>query len=714
MKLFRYFLRCASLCLLIGYAQESISAPAPEKIQLSEEDIATLEAMGFSRAEALETANLINNMSPEEQNALAQIGQQVAQDMTKAGLDPNDPEQMMNYMPKAGGRPHAEPTPMQRQERPFMPGAEQPTEVKTAPEPTKNPMATGDIEIMLKEILKHLASLRQKRQTSDKLNRFGPELDALAFNLDFINRPELFTYITSQEFSHLYALLEQLHNTLVNFEPRITAFPFFEEDEIENPYETLELPINARSKEIEQAYRKLKQKTDPDILAKTDRIKKLRKKEKERVLTEAKLAFIEIKAAYESLKNPKEKAAIDRALAEYQALEDKNEELSDHAFIDLIRKIENLVLRQSLLKEIAALLKKYAPEEKKKLDEWEKQRLSALDMSKKEYENALARGRTQRVITPPHKEDIGEKFWREFRIPETSGRSGGYPSFSSSSFEPSRPSGGHPFGPEPDMGKKSTAPEAPKSKEKEKESKESSKDSGDKSSKEEKKEMAKAAGESPKDKEKEGGLTKSEAASMHSLFENFTDFKKAFDNPASEKLIGIDLPTYMSKAPVPPKPEEEPTVDPSLKKVDDLIQKTQLHKIEKSLTDLQKTVSDPKLKSGKKNEYKEFWKELSEKYMPIINKFQELISDNLDPLFAASRSKAGGPHFEKQRFELLNLTDPAQAKRLKEIKDANPDIKPGQEGFLGNFKETVKRIHELAGKISKDLGVSAEKPGGKK
>lgn len=712
MKLFKFFLRYASLCLLISCGHEAMAAPAPEKIQLTEEDIATLEAMGFSRAEALETANLINNMSPDEQNALAQIGQQVAQDMVKAGLDPNDPEQMMNFMPKAGAKPRPEPTPIQKQERPFIPSQEAPTEMKATPQPTKNPMATGNIEIMLKEILKHLASLRQKRQTSEKLHRFGAELDALAFNLDFINRPELFPYITSQEFSHLYMLLEQLHRALLTYEPRITAFPFFEEDEIENPYETLELPINARPKEIDQAYRKLKQKNDPDILAKTERIKKLSKKEKERILTEAKLAFIEIKAAYESLKNPKEKAAIDRALAEYQSLEEKNEQLSDNAYDSLIEMIENILVRQRLLKDIDALLKKYAPEEKKKLDEWEKQRLSALDMSKKEYENALARGRTQRVITPAMKEDIGEKFWREFRIPESTGRGGGYPSFTSSSFEPSRPTGGTPFGPEPEMGKKLSSPEAPKGKDKEA-GKESggAKESSEKGSKEDKpKEGPRAQSEGPKKEEKINETELDEAKElMHKA--DFKEIKKAVDNAETERLIGLDLPTYLSKAPVKPKEEEELPVDASLKKIDDLMKKTNLIKIEKDFSELHKIASGIK-KTDQKNALGKAWQEFSSKYIPTINKLQVLISHNLDPLFAPSYSKSGvQQNFEAQRFELLNLTDPEQAKRLKEIKATNADIQPGQEGFLGNFKESVNRIHELAGKISKALGVS---PAGKK
>lgn len=722
-----------TLLLFLGISN-IISAPA-SKLVLKDEDIAALEAMGFSREEALETASLINNMSPDEQNALAQIGQQVAKDMSSSGLNPNDPEQMINFLSTQA--PATAPT------KPPVPGAQvQPSQIESKPQPMatptprellKNPKATTDVQLLIKEILEHLESFRQKASTtwkmSKKLEKYKNELDELIFYLNSINRKELVPFLSSQEFSRPYAILDGLHRALVTHEPKIAVFPFFEEDEIINPYKILDISIRSSKKEIDSAYKKLKQKNDPDIISKSAKFKKLTKKEQKKFLTEAKLNLDEIQEAYDLLSDPKEKLAIDKDLREFEILQEKNEQMSDHSFELLANVLLEAIHYHKLIKEIQSILQKFSPEEKKKADEWEKLRLSALEASKREYEGALSRGRTGKVMSLPLREEVGEKYWSQFRVSEPPRAP--YQPFVPS-FEPSftgKPAFSDPFGPtmpakgpegKPGGSGGGPKPGGEKAGGGEKSGGDKSSGGGDKGSKEQMSETKSGKKDSemsemdkaelyqlmhPKDLEIiSKSLKDTKKDSLANIFKE--DLFKYLINPVPEIIKKIQNPEEQQKLEEEDIKKIEEAIDPSLKKINDFTKKVNLSQIEADFADLAKKASSTS--GSKKENLKKIWQEVKNKYGDGILKLGSL-AETLEPNLWQSRF-GRMMNSEQEDFHLLKYKvdiyrDEAVKKKLALIRSKQTKLEPIQEGYLGSIKLTIENIVDLYKKINKALGL---------
>lgn len=723
-----------SILPILGPIFAGVPPKPMEKLRLSDEDIANLEAMGFAREEALEMAKLIESMTPEEQNALAQVGQQVAKDMSNSGLNPNDPEQMMNFLSSQGkAAPTAPVTPKidTKTSAPFPPINEPAPHVKT--ELVKNPRVSTDIQLLIKEILDHIESLRQKASTTWKMSKkievkFKNELDELVFYLNSINKKELIPYISSQEFSHLYSTLEGLHKALITYEPRIAVFPFFEEDEIINPYKVLGISTKANKKEIDSTYKKLKDKYDPQIIVTSEKFRKLNKKEQKKLLIQSKLAFDEVKEAYDSLSNPKEKAAIDKELMEFEFLQETNEQLSDNNFEVLINILQEAIYFHKLVKEIQSVLQKYAPEEKKKSDEWEKSKQTALEASKKEYESAVSRGRTGKIINVPIKEDVGEKYWSQFRVADTPRAS--YQPFIPN-YEPSlsgKAPFSDPFGPSMASSKGSPSGGAPDKKDGGTKSAPSRdgggggggpKDKGDSQERKETPEKGKKDAEMSEIDKLELGqyMHLKDLENISKLLKDSEHKKDSLQNIFKEQLqkyLITDVPEDLKKAQTPADSEEEPkTVEditpPVIKKIDDFVKKVHLPEIEADFNEIAKKVSSPK---SKKDALKNVWKEVKNKYGESIMKLGKLTEVVLEPnLWQNHYGRA--MNLNQEDFHLLRYKDlyrdETHKKKIFALKGKQLKVEPFQEGYLGFIKLTIENIINAYEKINKSLGIDNRK-----
>lgn len=430
-KLFTIF--ALGSCVIFSNApiNAGMSAGKADKMSFSinDEDLDLLESMGFTRDQAKEMADMVNNLSPEEQQALAQIGQEIEKEMKNAGIDPNNPDDLFNYFSNLEqGTAPALPMPELENEQFIQPQSSKPVQPKV---PAINPKASADITILLEELLSYIASLRQKASSSmlfsHKLE--GPlkqELDELTYYLHVLTKEALKPFIIAKEATTLHKALLKLHEILATYEPLIQTKTSFE-DGIDDPYKTLNIEFGATATEIKQTFVQLQAKYDPAIIEKQLIELGMNAKDIARKLKEAKLHFSAIKGAFESLSNPQEKAQIDKALMNRKIQKQESEALSEKAFTQCSSAITNAFYKENLIKQIQDLLAKYAPEEKIKADEWEKTMKATLENQKKLDAAAASRAKSsqtqgvQGLKNPGREDETGKRFWDSYRPLENKG-----------------------------------------------------------------------------------------------------------------------------------------------------------------------------------------------------------------------------------------------------------------------------------------------------
>lgn len=408
-----------------------MSAGKPEKMAFSinDEDLDLLESMGFTRDQAQEMATMVNGLSAEEQQALAQIGQEIEKEMKNAGIDPNNPEDLFNYFSNLEqGTAVAQPMPTEKEWTPEPKTESRPVQPKVQP---INPKASADITILLEELLSYIASLRQKASSSMQFSHKleGPlnqELDELTYYLHVLNKEALKPFIIAKEATSLHKALLKLHEILATYEPLIQTKTSFE-DGIDDPYKTLNLEFGATNAEIKETFAELKEKYDPAVIQEQLIEIGMNAKDIARNLKEAKLHFSSIKGAFESLSNAQEKAQIDKALMNRKIQKQESAALSEKAFTQCSSAITNAFYQENLIKQIQDLLAKYAPEEKKKADEWEKTMKATLENQKKLDASAASRAKssqtqgTQGLKSAGKEDETGKRFWDSYRPFENKG-----------------------------------------------------------------------------------------------------------------------------------------------------------------------------------------------------------------------------------------------------------------------------------------------------
>lgn len=395
---------------------------------MSAEEMEELVKMGFSREEASKLIEEINALPQEELDKYARYGQQIMDQAAAANIDINDEEQFLNFA--------AQLPPPDDFFAPTAPAVDKPKVEQRQPEITSPAVSSTpgvtpptvafigtDPEILAQDIITHLASLRQKANAKDSLRHKleGPlsqELDQLVYYIHIITQERLLPLLKSKEFSSHYKTLENLRAALAMHEPSITPKVTFD-DGISDPYDTLGLSYKASQQEIDAKFNELRQKFDPSI--RTEKAA-LNQHDQKQQLKDMQRMFNVIKMDYESLKDPVQKRSIDRALSEHIAMKKQVKAKSDSAFKQVISAIQHAVYNQEIIQHMQELLTKYAPEEKKLAEEWEKQKKSAWEQAKKEASEAVSRakqaqsaGLSSQRSAANSAQEAGERFWSQYR-----------------------------------------------------------------------------------------------------------------------------------------------------------------------------------------------------------------------------------------------------------------------------------------------------------
>lgn len=351
--------------------------------QLNDTDLSSLNLSDSEAQEFKQFIEALNNLPAQDQDFLKKLGQDMEQQMRDKGLDPNNFDDVAKWMetqtppttPPVQPEKPTVPTPAKVE----MPKINQTPQLVQVTSPT-------NAKTLLKELLQHLGSLRQKASAypalAHKLEiRLRQELTELVYFLNILSREELLTYLTSKDFSKLYKNLETLHSTIATYEPGIAPKEPSTSEE-EDPYETLGIPYIASKDEIKSAYDVLKAEKHPTAIEKKlkaegitdDRARRKR-------LKEARLTFSFIQDAYDSLKDPQQRALINRSLQGKIEQAKRTEISSTAAFNKVLDALTTALYPHNILGDIHQLLEKYKPQELA-------QAKQQLELEKKVYERS--------------------------------------------------------------------------------------------------------------------------------------------------------------------------------------------------------------------------------------------------------------------------------------------------------------------------------------
>ena len=200
---------------------------------LSDED---LKALNLSEEEAKELEQFlsaINNLPPEEQEFLTQLGKEMEKMMVEEGLDPSNPDDIFNWIDKQNEETNGN----ANNEKPEK--IEAPIVQKPEIKPIEN---TKDITQMIQDTIRYLSSFRQKvsmsQYMSNSIERLSQELNELTYLLHISLDPEISRHLLEPDFSNLYKNLENIYKILLKNEPNIETNEV-SLDDLENPYEAL-------------------------------------------------------------------------------------------------------------------------------------------------------------------------------------------------------------------------------------------------------------------------------------------------------------------------------------------------------------------------------------------------------------------------------------------------------------------------------------------
>lgn len=694
-----------------------------------------LNPFALNDDQAQELLNILENLSPEEQALLDQFTHEITNQMETEGLDPNNPNDLAKWMEKEMATSETAPIKSPKQE-PAKP-QEQPIIV-----PVVSP---SDTNVMLKDIIDSLASLRQKAAISSymgqDLRRWEKELNELSYYLHILSKESLIKYLASKDFTKLYKSLEKLHNTLVAYEPLITVRQP-SADEEEDPYEILEIPYNATSEQIEQAFNKLKQEKSPEALAQKLETENISEKARQKYIKEARLSFSFIQNAYDSLINPKERALINRSLKDRIEQEKHNTQASDKAFKKIVDTINHTLNVDKILNEIQKLLEKYKPEELAQAKAQEELEKKAIEMAKQPV----------KMAQPPIKPSEGsekqyEAFYQQLEKEKIARQ------YAMPSFKPEIPKLAAPPAPStkgeteaPSGGKKSEGKGGEKKEDKKKDEKKDGKKKEDKGGK---KDSKKSEGKKTETEKKD---EKKESKEGDKKEEEITDIIKDIEKVLKSSKEYIEIPIAAKSADKsnkdtdskrsPTKEDGESSKDKSdkaekdkkvkklefksiIKDIDSYLtnpikrsldiatikkdmqpainlvefaKQNKFNKLKEKLAELKKAIGN-KVESDK---VKSLWKDkISGPYAKRISSWYKEIYSILD---SASRNNANKPAIDPSKIKLLKL----DAKGLKESKDKDKgkDKKDKADQSkeapsLGEIKNLVYDINAAYQAISK-------------
>lgn len=234
-------------------------------------------APGFGGAGAPEAGsfdefflNTISNMSEQELEELAKLGEQIARDMAAQGINVDEflKEQLGEF---PAGIPGAQPAAQQPQ-KPSEPTIPTP-EIKEEPaeETEVRPLVAlaadkkEQIDYILMTIAEKIPELiRQANnnvQYQEELAPFVPDLITVNYFVRLLRQEKYFKYIGQETFAQLFEDLKRLSNVLESQEPLL--FTDENQEAIDDAFARLHVSKSASMQEIEKAYKKMVRSTNP-------------------------------------------------------------------------------------------------------------------------------------------------------------------------------------------------------------------------------------------------------------------------------------------------------------------------------------------------------------------------------------------------------------------------------------------------------------------
>ncbi len=346
-------------------------------MQVSEEDKAQLRAMGFSDKDIEEAAEMLNNITPEEQTRLEAALKAVEAELESYGIDPTnpDPELLEQFTKDMLTPPTTQPKESNK------PIAQEP-EIKEEPE-IEQVHSIEEAPYLLNAILKHINVLRQKislnEAFSKSFSKYQQPLNEFIFYLNILNKKELLRHLTSAPFQDLYDSLQFIYHILATQEPRIKLEAINTLNDYDDPYQQLGVSYNASQEEIQEAFKKLKNIYDPEKIEKNLKAKHVSAKKIVEESENARLTMASIVDAYQRICTPQERAITDRELKEMVHTTGPAYKNSQKAFNTILDAFNTIFCTHEVLAKISNLLKVYEPEAlalRKAQEKWEQEALS--------------------------------------------------------------------------------------------------------------------------------------------------------------------------------------------------------------------------------------------------------------------------------------------------------------------------------------------------
>lgn len=376
-----FFSIVTTIIISFGLCEAKVEKNTIPKIELTEKDIQDLGLNTKEAKEFQELVDWVNNLSDEDKQFFAKLGEEIEKDMTEKKLDPRNPDDILKWIDQAVNEPAVKEKEKkeEKKEKPEL------QEIKPVdcpvPQPNIIPVASPkNTKTMFDKTIKHIENLREKASTDEymsfKLIQWQQELHDFLYFLHILMNEDLIKYLVSLEFTELYQNLECFYKEIATYEPLVKAKETVEY-ESENPYAVLRISSMATPQEIENAYKKLKKTYSPEKIQKKLKELGISEKEIKRRIKEAQLTFKFIQQAYDTLKDQKQKAIIDRIIKEKVSQEKQERILSDSAFNKILDTFSSKIY--PILTDINKLLEKYKPEElakAKKQEELEKKKLA--------------------------------------------------------------------------------------------------------------------------------------------------------------------------------------------------------------------------------------------------------------------------------------------------------------------------------------------------
>lgn len=322
--------------------------------------------LGFDEAGLQEFMDAIQNLSPDELKILEELGQQIENEMRTQGLNPDNPEDFSKWAEKQMA-PEAPSKPSENNLKEA--GAGSPVNLKEKKEIIKKPEITQvippkDAQFLLYDTTRILSNIRQKINNSSKLSKkiapLNKQLNDLQYYLNILAQPLLLKHLTSKDFEPLYKKLQNFYKMVGHYDQLILVKEPCQNNE-SNPYLILGISPKATQKEIQETYDKLYAEYNVENLKKILKEKNITGKEYKNKIKEASVLFTFIQDAYDSLKDPKLRAIIDKSTREECKLDLILEESSITAFNSFLSNLKAGI--SELFPEIEKLMSKIKPEE---------------------------------------------------------------------------------------------------------------------------------------------------------------------------------------------------------------------------------------------------------------------------------------------------------------------------------------------------------------